>query len=273
MNKNVPDREVWAAMAVHWARHEVQKHLEEVQIHAPFTMALEKWLPGSKNMVVLEPGCGTGLLSAFVARRWGARVVCLDFILGTLKLAESNFGKDELKGDYVQADVRHLPFKEGVFDLVFNQGVIEHFDVPDRQQVVGEMVRVSRKHVAVFVPNSLNPLRAVAKRVQAWLGRWRVGLELPYSPWELDRRLRKAGLTITKRGGVNLFKNFYTYWPFRLVEPWLRWTFGKRLVALNVGDGFLSRVFADELFALGTKTEIRGEVKTHHQATTEHREG
>ena len=50
----------------------------------------------------------------------------------------------------VVADLQHLPFKDGAFDVVTCFHTIEH--VPDPQLALDELVRVSRKVVHVKVP-------------------------------------------------------------------------------------------------------------------------
>src|SRR5690606_12583011 len=45
---------------------------------------------------------------------------------------------------YCQADARHLPFADGVFDVVFSNSLLEHVPRQDWRQVAREMKRVGR---------------------------------------------------------------------------------------------------------------------------------
>ena len=55
----------------------------------------------------------------------------------------------------VMGDIFTLPFADGTFDLVFNSGVLEHYDRTTRRALLGELVRVTRRggFVAVAIPN------------------------------------------------------------------------------------------------------------------------
>ncbi len=254
MSEPATVQKIWASMADEWDSPNAGAKQQYIQYYKPFIHVMEKFMPKTESRMVLEAGCGSGTFAVYMAQKWGSRCVCLDFVNECLVLAKKKFKAAGVEGDFIQADMQRLPFKEGAFDMVFNQGTVEHFALPGRQLVLDEMSRVSSKHVAIFVPNNLNPMRAIAKRVQKLVGTWRWGLELPYSTWELERRLNKAGVRVTKKAGVNFYKIWYTYWPFRLfVYPFLRWLLGERLYRINGSDGFLNRYFGDEIFQLAVK--------------------
>lgn len=254
MSKDKTPQQIWTAIAGLWDSQVGEAREQYIQYYKPFIYAMEKFMPKEEGMTVLEAGCGTAFLNAYMARQWGTRGICLDLVPDCLKLAQKRFQAVNVEGDFILGDMTRLPFKDGAFDMVFNQGTIEHFPKPQRQLVLDEMARVSGKYVALFVPNALNPLRAVAKRVQKLLGRWIWGLELPYTQWELKRRLKQAGVKVTKKAGVNFYKIWYTYWPFRLfLDSLLVRLLGERLFRMNAGDDLLNRYFGDEIFQLGVK--------------------
>lgn len=66
--------------------------------------------PGSR---VLDVACGSGRLSAALARR-GGRVVGLDFSREMLRIAV----RDQPSLDFVRGDALRLPFPDGTFDAV-----------------------------------------------------------------------------------------------------------------------------------------------------------
>jgi hypothetical protein len=59
--------------------------------------------------------------------------------------------------DYVLADVRKLPFKEGSFETVVALDVIEHLSKTDGQRLIADMGRIGRKKNIIFTPNGYNP--------------------------------------------------------------------------------------------------------------------
>ncbi len=259
MSQARKSQEVWTAISAEWEKPEEAAKVEFIQYYKPFFYAMEEFMPKEKGMKVLEAGCGTATHTAYMAHEWGARGICLDFVPEMMKLAKEKFLAAGVEGDFVVGDMRRLPFKDGAFNMVFNQGTIEHFPKHERQVILDEMCRVSGKYVAIFVPNMLNPIRAVAKRVQKLTGRWIWGLELPFSQFELERRLKRAGMTVTKKAGVNFYKIYYTYWPFRLfLYPALRRILGERIFRMNAGDDLLNTYFGDEIFQLAVKNGKAG---------------
>lgn len=103
-----------------------------------------------KEGLVLEAGCGSAKILERLDGRY-ATVGC-DISFDAAKMA-----KDRCK-NIVVCDICNLPFKSGVFKLVFNQGVMEHFDESEASRVLDEFRRVSAK-ILVIVPSSTSIFR------------------------------------------------------------------------------------------------------------------
>ncbi len=76
-----------------------------------------------EGKLVLDAGCGMGRYSA-VALSLGAEVVAVDMSESLIRVAER--AKTEPKLHPVEGDLLHPPFKKGVFDVVYSQGVLHH---------------------------------------------------------------------------------------------------------------------------------------------------
>lgn len=76
-----------------------------------------------ENKLVLDAGCGSGRFSE-VASRWGARVIGVDFSFAVEAAQRNLSGRENV--DIIQADIFRLPFKKGVFDIIFSIGVLHH---------------------------------------------------------------------------------------------------------------------------------------------------
>jgi SAM-dependent methyltransferase len=105
---------------------------------------------------ILDLGCGNGIFSQRLARE-GAFVTGLDL---SAHLLAQNPHRILTRGD-----ASMLPFGDGSFDVVFEANLLHH--VPDRDRVVREMCRVSRKHVILLEPNRYNPLMLAFSAVVA----------------------------------------------------------------------------------------------------------
>lgn len=106
---------------------------------------------------VLEIGAGIGTdLVQFASH--GALVTDVDLSSGHLRLAMENFQLRGLEGEFIHHDAETLPFDDGVFDVVYSNGVIHH--TPNTANVVYEMLRVlkpgGKAIVMVYAENSLH---------------------------------------------------------------------------------------------------------------------
>ena len=100
----------------------------------PFDEVIE-FFRGVENSLVLDVGCGTGRnLKAIPSSNF---VVELDYSYQMLKL---NPHKIKVLGD-----VRNLPFKNNVFDIVLAVSVFNHLNEADLKVALGETKRVLKK--------------------------------------------------------------------------------------------------------------------------------
>jgi SAM-dependent methyltransferase len=167
---------------------------EPEEFYPPTKRILEHLLryapPGAR---VLEVGAGSGRDSAALARR-GARVVLLDSSAAALDLADRNpggfRGRSLVLGDAVAS-----PFIDGIFDVVFHQGLMEHFRDP------GMLLRENRRLLKpegillVDVPQTFHPWTLLKKPFIA-MGHWFAGWETQYTPSALEHTARSAGFEI-----------------------------------------------------------------------------
>ena len=77
-------------------------------------------LPDVRGMDVLELGCGTGYVSAWLARR-GARAVGLDVTRDQLTTARRMQERFELRFPLVEASAERVPLRDGAFDLAISE--------------------------------------------------------------------------------------------------------------------------------------------------------
>ena len=125
---------------------------------------------------VLEAGCGSGLVSLELTLIRDIKCVLLDIRGDMIQKAKRNFEKyDDKNVDFIRADVQNLPFIDESFDLVFNEGVIEHLD--NIEGGVKEMARVSRKYCFIFHPNYYNLLWRIEKKLKRRLGKFYHGAD------------------------------------------------------------------------------------------------
>ena len=142
---------------------------------------------------VLEIGCGTAIDSYILAEKSNAEITGIDLSVPSIKVAArcgAYFNRPIL---LAAADATRMPFASGTFDIVFSQGVVEHFRDPSAMLV--EQLRVM-KHGGILVINVPQKRTGYTryKHSQMADGTWPWGWETEYSPGELRKLGRSYGL-------------------------------------------------------------------------------
>lgn len=171
-----------------WSHYSTDLHTQ-LSIHResrrPLHRLLAQHLPASGTARILEVGCGTALDSCLLAQaRSGMEAFALDLSQQAVAIAQRNAAQLGLPVRTLAADLTALPFPGESFDLVFSQGVLEHFTDP--LPAVREQARVLRAGgvLVVDVPQKYN-LYTLGKRRAMQAGRWPWGWETEYSVGEL----------------------------------------------------------------------------------------
>lgn len=96
---------------------------------------LKQWVRPRQELKVLEIGCSNGRWLRWFEQEYSARCFGVD-----LNIAGASSVRN-----FVLADGLRLPFGDGVFDVVFSMGLIEHFPKEEsRRKLVSEHFRVAR---------------------------------------------------------------------------------------------------------------------------------
>ena len=149
---------------------------------------------------ILEVGAGTGRDSLELAAR-GAEVWTLDYSDQSLSLIRAAAGE---RVRIVCGDALALPFRNESFDIVFHQGLLEHFRQP--LDLLRENQRVLRAggFLLVDVPQRYHYYTAMKHALMA-VDRWFAGWETEFSAGELRALMEQAGFAIEGCYGCNLF--------------------------------------------------------------------
>lgn len=154
-------------------RYDSTAHLYDVRYEAEqkakYSTALNN-LPPKTLGLVLDAGCGTGLLFEHVAVSTKA-VVGLDISKKTLLQARDR-AKNSRNVHLILADADHMPFTQDTFDHVFAITLIQNS--PDPIETLNEVLRVVRNDAIVVV----------------------TGLKRVFSMTDFKKLLQKVGLRI-----------------------------------------------------------------------------
>ncbi len=151
------------------------------------------------DALILEIGAGTGRDSLPLAGM-GATVYQLDYSYESLRLIKQTMNTP---GIYpVGGDTFYLPFRDNTFDIVFHQGLLEHFREVDADRMLEEQTRVLKQGglILIDVPQRYHPY-TVLKHLFIALGKWFAGWERSFSYPELNRLLIRHNLKPVHRYG------------------------------------------------------------------------
>lgn len=168
-----------------------------------FYEKLKKHLSESER--VLEIGCGSAIDTNIMAsEKHEIDFFCMDISDNALSIAKKVSIKLKNKICMARGDVNKLFYKKESFDLVFSQGVVEHFSDPN--QMINEQLYVLKKGgvLIINVPQKHTGY-TLMKHWKIKKGTWEWGWETEYS----YSRLRRLG----KRYGLCEIDVFgYQYW-------------------------------------------------------------
>lgn len=143
-------------------------------------------IPGKK---ILEVGTGTGR-DGLKMSRLGGIVYLLDYSKESLRLVRSSAESTDAK--LILADGRSCPFNDNTFDVVFHQGLLEHF--PSPFDLLRENLRILKKGglLVIDVPQTYH-IYTILKHVLITLGMWFGGWERQFTIASLTKLLVQFG--------------------------------------------------------------------------------
>lgn len=162
-----------------------------------------------KGKRILEVGAGTGRDSLPLIER-GAEIYQLDYSEPALKIMKRIADENKMDVKILGGDTFHLPFKDGTFDVVFHQGLLEHFRVPEAEALLKENIRVI-KHgglLLVDVPQRYH-IYTLIKHALIAVDKWFAGWEREFSVAELRTIMTGLGLEPVHEYGEWMYPSLF----------------------------------------------------------------
>jgi len=232
--------------------------------HHPYAYkTFSKYIPyGSR---VLEIGFGSGRILTRIAKELNCQCVGVDIDEGAFKALSFFSAYHGVEIAAVKGSGFLLPFRDNTFDVVYSEGVIEHFSSEESEQMLKEHVRVCREGglVIVSVPNKLAVFHSLTKVL---LGeRFLFYPERSLSRFELSDLLSHSGLTALKWDGFAFGCQFWSFKAF-VLDPLLPPSFreiGARLLAqltktkvYHFENSWLNSLFGFQTLVAGRKNRV-----------------
>lgn len=186
-------------------------------IRSPFIQTIARYAQLGADARILEAGCGGAKFSLSFALM-GYKVTALDFSQNILDTVNQSYLQIEkatgpLNFSTYKDDLEQLSLPDNIFDLVMNEGVVEHWlDDTARRRVLAHMARVTKPGgtVAVIIPNGNHPW------VDFWITKNPAFLAAPpmikYTPARLRADLGAVGLQAIQTDGLYAWRSIDD-WP------------------------------------------------------------
>jgi ubiquinone/menaquinone biosynthesis C-methylase UbiE len=140
--------------------------------------------------LVLEIGCGTGVITTYLDRS-GSRITGIDISEDLLSQAEAKSWSDRV--DFQMGNAEHLHFEDETFDSIVGSSVLHHLDI---EKSLAEIRRVLKPggRMAFSEPNMINPHIFLQKHVP-WFKKLAGDSpdETAFVRWQFANALRQAG--------------------------------------------------------------------------------
>ncbi|KXG78804.1 putative glycosyltransferase EpsJ [Fervidicola ferrireducens] len=145
-----------------------------------------------KDAKILEVGTGTGLTSLELSL-WGAKVTGIDIEEESIKLAKMIAERYDIHDCNFKLGNGFELTKQGFkdYDIVFNVGVLEHFDDTHIIKMLKEMAE-SGKYIIIGVPYSGSAVYKLAKDYSQKKNTWEYGVERDF--FTFKQLFKEAGI-------------------------------------------------------------------------------
>jgi ubiquinone/menaquinone biosynthesis C-methylase UbiE len=147
----------------------------------------------SEGDKVLEIGSGSGETSLYLSMNH-RRAVALDFSRSCLDLVELAAEQIGCHIRTIFADAtEELPFSENEFDVIFQAGLLEHFEKEERIRLLKNWARAGKRMISI-IPNASSLSYRVGKASMEKKRTWEYGKELPQ--YSLIGEFFEAGIKV-----------------------------------------------------------------------------
>ncbi|MBD3285081.1 methyltransferase domain-containing protein [candidate division WOR-3 bacterium] len=187
-----------------WDRFWTEKM--DLDVYPPITniaSEIAEIVPDVKGLKVIEIGAGTGRTSIELAHR-GAYVTILDISEQSLELARRFADKVDTatrkRISYVLADALDPGLEPESYDILFHQGLLEHFRSPYPLLAANNRLLKPGGLIVVDVPQTFH-IYTILKQAQILMGNWFAGWERQFTPSSLSRTLKVNGFIPVKGYG------------------------------------------------------------------------
>lgn len=153
----------------------------------------------AKESRIVDVGCGSGFTLAFFRELGYKNSIGIDSSKKSLEVCDKLFNFKNGK-DVFLMDTRKLRFHNNSFDLVFSDGLLEHFK--DISSIAKDFCRITNSWILLFQPNQASLFGKIKKLAENF---FQVSWEKEYFYTKEDyvKVFSRYGLKLVDSGGIN----------------------------------------------------------------------
>jgi ubiquinone/menaquinone biosynthesis C-methylase UbiE len=152
-----------------------------------------------KKAKIIDIGCGSGFTLSFFRRLGYNNSIGIDSSKNSLIIANKLFNFKNGR-DVFLMDAKSIKFPDNSFDLVFSEGLLEHFK--NFTIVVKEFCRVSKTWILLFQPNQVSVYGRLKRFLENFMKvSWEK--EYPYRKIDYVKAFSEFGFKLVDSGGIN----------------------------------------------------------------------
>jgi len=179
-----------------WSR---KQQIEDVYSNVDRIIQGLKRVIDIKDKKILEVGAGSAR-DSFALVQEGAQVYVLDYSPAAIHIIHELNKKNNETVHPILADAFRMPLADESVDIVFHQGLLEHFKNP--AELLRENVRVLKKGgiLLVDVPQTFH-IYTVIKHILIFLNKWFAGWETQFTINQLKQLIEDTGVRVIYQYG------------------------------------------------------------------------
>lgn len=228
-------KEIWTERTKIWGSDDIIKSYNKPAI---FQIELSEFINKNyiqKNTKIIEVGCEAAGTAVLLNQE--ADIYLLDYNEHIVNIVKQAWQQKNLNAHFVCADMYNMPFEDGYFDIIYNGGVIEHYDKNERNRIFKEYAKKLKKggYMLIAYPNHHSLPYKVAYTIRTLTNRWPFPKELKI--YDLKESINGLDLEFVSRTVLakETVFNWLSFWK------WLKWSF-KQLDKLFNYEGYLTVV-------------------------------
>jgi len=176
---------------------------------------------------IIEVGCETGATSFLLDESFNKTLLDLNPL--AIHLSKEAFRKMNSNAQFFIATMFNMPFKDETYDIVFNSGVIEHFNKKERTRALKEYSRILRNNGVIIIgfPNHFCIPYRLAYIVRNYLlFRYKWPYPKEYKIYDMKDEISTNNLILERRIVISK-QSIYNWWNFFKPVKWILKSLGR----------------------------------------------